>query len=404
MEARAKDRFLIFDIVISFFHFLYSVLNIDNILWIIIALINYQEDSNLLRKSLNKQFKLCLMSDTHRLHPKHTGRTESDAVAVFPRTTVCNSCLEPLSQNEKTSFHCNQCDYKVCTRCDEPQTHPVHPNHQLYLVTPTSQWRCYVCKRPNTEIKETVCYNCEICDFLLCKNCSSDINSQLHQHTLLRTDVRLVYGQSSGDWRCDICGNNNGPGDFYPAHCQQCQFDLCENCLKPYRSTYHGEEHLLYKADSTITYPLYHGGWRCDRCLRSFAPHENNIPFHCSQCEFDLCPSCMNTTGMPSNKVETRSPPLGTRSPAPVTASGKPISSPSEEVDNNVGATGPPGAQDDVGNCVICLERPKDATIVHGTTGHVCCCTYCASELFRRGENCPICRAPIQTVIKQYTV
>jgi hypothetical protein len=23
----------------------------------------------------------------------------------------------------------------------------------------------------------------------------------------------------------------------------------------------------------------------------------NNVPFHCSQCEFDLCDSCMKTTG-----------------------------------------------------------------------------------------------------------
>lgn len=88
----------------------------------------------------------------------------------------------------------------------------------------------------------------------------------------------------------------------YPAHCHQCQFDLCDNCLKPYRSTYHGEEHLLYRADSTITYLQYNGGWRCDRCLRSFSPLEDKFPFHCSQCEFDLCPNCMRTTGMSSNE------------------------------------------------------------------------------------------------------
>lgn len=152
------------------------------------------------------------MSDTHRLHPQHTGRTESDAVAVSQSTHVCSSCLEPLSQYEKTPFHCNQCDYIVCTMCDAPRPHPVHPNHLLYLVTPTKSWRCDVCKRPNSEISEIVCYHCEVCDFHMCKNCSGDINSQLHQHTLLRTDVRSVYIQSNGNWACDICRNNNGPG------------------------------------------------------------------------------------------------------------------------------------------------------------------------------------------------
>lgn len=85
----------------------------------------------------------------------------------------------------------------------------------------------------------------------------------------------------------------------YPAHCQSCQFDLCDNCIKPYKSTYH--RHELFKADSKVTYPEYNGGWRCDRCLREFIPQVNNIPFHCSQCGFDLCKDCMRTTAEGSN-------------------------------------------------------------------------------------------------------
>jgi hypothetical protein len=86
----------------------------------------------------------------------------------------------------------------------------------------------------------------------------------------------------------------------YPAHCSSCNFDLCDNCIKPYRSTYH-PGHVLFKADSNVTYPRFNGGWRCDRCSRSFIPQMNNAPFHCSQCEFDLCDSCMKTTGDVSN-------------------------------------------------------------------------------------------------------
>jgi E3 ubiquitin-protein ligase Mdm2 len=91
----------------------------------------------------------------------------------------------------------------------------------------------------------------------------------------------------------------------------------------------------------------------------------------------------------------------GSRSHAALTDRGNPITSPSEEVDVHVGRSGAP---DDAGDCVICLERPKDATIVHGDTGHVCCCTTCAQELHRTGARCPICRAAIDRVIKQYTV
>ena len=86
----------------------------------------------------------------------------------------------------------------------------------------------------------------------------------------------------------------------------------------------------------------------------------------------------------------------------PLTELGNPVASPEDEMDTNTGRTGPP--DNSAGECVICLERPKDATIVHGTTGHVCCCTVCAQELHRRRARCPICRAPIENVIRQYTV
>ena len=86
----------------------------------------------------------------------------------------------------------------------------------------------------------------------------------------------------------------------FPAHCSSCHFDACDNCIKPYKSTFH-PGHVMYKADSNVTYSRFNGGWRCDRCSRSFIPQVNNVPYHCSQCEFDLCASCMRTTGEASN-------------------------------------------------------------------------------------------------------
>ena len=54
------------------------------------------------------------------------------------------------------------------------------------------------------------------------------------------------------------------------------------------------------------------------------------------------------------------------------------------------------------GYCVLCLERLKNATLIHGDSGHVCCCLECASELKRRGQPCPICRKPISAVIRHF--
>jgi hypothetical protein len=58
--------------------------------------------------------------------------------------------------------------------------------------------------------------------------------------------------------------------------------------------------------------------------------------------------------------------------------------------------------EEDVALCIICLEKPKDATIVHGDTAHVCCCFACAKSMKDGGLRCPICRQTIDTVVKHY--
>ena len=62
----------------------------------------------------------------------------------------------------------------------------------------------------------------------------------------------------------------------------------------------------------------------------------------------------------------------------------------------------PPEAVEDGDECIICTERPKNATIIHGDTGHLCCCWQCAQVVKMRGDPCPICRLPIDMVIRQF--
>ncbi|XP_057308472.1 E3 ubiquitin-protein ligase Mdm2-like [Hydractinia symbiolongicarpus] len=57
---------------------------------------------------------------------------------------------------------------------------------------------------------------------------------------------------------------------------------------------------------------------------------------------------------------------------------------------------------DESEKCIICYSQRKEATIVHGNTGQFCCCLSCASILKSGGDKCPICRASIDLVIRQY--
>ena len=52
--------------------------------------------------------------------------------------------------------------------------------------------------------------------------------------------------------------------------------------------------------------------------------------------------------------------------------------------------------------CVICQSEPKNGCIVHGKTGHLMACFKCARKLKRRNKLCPVCREPIQTVVKTF--
>ena len=52
--------------------------------------------------------------------------------------------------------------------------------------------------------------------------------------------------------------------------------------------------------------------------------------------------------------------------------------------------------------CVVCMDAPKEVTLVHGDTGHFCCCASCAKRLQDRDKPCPVCRADIDRAIRQF--
>jgi len=59
--------------------------------------------------------------------------------------------------------------------------------------------------------------------------------------------------------------------------------------------------------------------------------------------------------------------------------------------------------QEETEECVICMSNPKTVMLMHGNTGHTCCCGDCATMLVARGRTCPICRAAIERVVRNFT-
>ena len=42
--------------------------------------------------------------------------------------------------------------------------------------------------------------------------------------------------------------------------------------------------------------------------------------------------------------------------------------------------------------CILCQKNPKNATVIHGMTGHTCCCLDCAKTLKEKSDPCPLCQ------------
>jgi hypothetical protein len=54
-------------------------------------------------------------------------------------------------------------------------------------------------------------------------------------------------------------------------------------------------------------------------------------------------------------------------------------------------------------DCVVCMDNPRDAVIVHGGDAHHVCCGACAGALKRASKPCPVCQRPIEAVLRYFS-
>ncbi|XP_078376243.1 uncharacterized protein LOC144659637 isoform X2 [Oculina patagonica] len=346
----------------------------------------------------------------------------------------CDNCN---AENDATSypFHCRLCSFDLCYSCVHVQLqqnnlahqHPLHymETSRLLYQNQNGIWRCAVCKNTSDTLRQRFSYHCATCgNFEICRNCFEPKQHPVHVHVLKLVDTSLIYSQTGGNWVCDICGNSNRPYEKFAHHCSDCEFDVCHDCFKPHTTPLH--IHPMYRADSHYVYAQFNGGWRCDNCGSVHNNPTDNKPWHCQTCEYDLCHACMSSTieadqTGPSPGVTGRnhgSRGFGAMSSGLFNPTRQPVESAWSARDRltptSAGDATPsfvtekgntlafPEITDDNSKCIICMEQPKNATLIHGDTGHCCCCWACAQVLKQRGDPCPICRAPIEHVIRQF--
>ena len=55
------------------------------------------------------------------------------------------------------------------------------------------------------------------------------------------------------------------------------------------------------------------------------------------------------------------------------------------------------------GLCNTCMEKPKDASFLHGRTTHIYCCYTCAKKAWiSNRKRCPICNRKVTQILKNF--
>jgi len=270
----------------------------------------------------------------------------------------------------------------------------VHP-HPLYLLptSPGSGNRIWVCDRCNHRALGGTQYRCAQCDYDLCHKCFSayvqhGVFVSVHSHPLF-----LI--QKDNGWACDGrtepsgcvkgCTAFNQTKGWKRYNCHSCNYDLCEGCE---------EKHIVQATAVKIhPHPLHKivkdNGWACDGrktpqgCAKGCTGFQQTWGwerYQCAACDFDLCAACV---------AEHSGPVL------------------LKAVDNNSVEVNPPdnantNNTEELNMCIVCMEKPKNASIIHGETGHQCTCFACAKALQQARQPCPICRAKIDAVIHNF--
>lgn len=139
------------------------------------------------------------------------------------------------------------------------------------------------------------------------------------------------------------------------------------------------------------------GDWKCPRCGDSqFARNE-------------VCRSAGCNTPKPATqaaKPTTAAPPPPLRAGDWLCAKCNDVQFASRNQCRKCGTSKPAVDNPDgdlEGMCLICNERVRNAGLLHGDSVHTVTCIECAGDLMKSASaNCPMCRQPIEKVLKTY--
>lgn len=131
----------------------------------------------------------------------------------------CDICHKQFT-NQRI-LRCNQCEFDVCADCRPVQYYPSLHSHTLSFSVPAySQCSCSICGKT---FNSDLILRCNQCSFDVCENCRPhQFIPELHPHSL------AFSIPSSPIFSCNICGKSQKSVEVLC--CERCNYNVCNLC------------------------------------------------------------------------------------------------------------------------------------------------------------------------------
>lgn len=325
-------------------------------------------------------------------------RTLATPPAGSPSTPL-QVAAEDTRRGNNPTWTCMDCDYK------------------------TGNWwkRCKSCAkdRATWTCRNTLCNSRNQFPDLVCAGCKRARPPHPDSASLPLKSMAFTWECSkcaSTNWprarHCDVCGALGGDvvcpdlkcSVFNPSERRECR--LCRTPLRPplqsvVQRTSRCAQFACEAPAIRGLYCVAHEKWTCTACYHGVDKSMN---------ECDVCGTRKMFTASSSSSgdsASTSATPMEVDTPLPTPKAGWTCANcSSSQPDGNKFCGGCGATREGDGGeecCVVCMEGPKDALLMHaGKTGHVCACLACANALLEKKAPCPMCREPILEVIRAF--
>jgi len=134
------------------------------------------------------------------------------------------------------------------------------------------------------------------------------------------------------------------------------------------------------------------GDWTCSGCGGNIFRSRNQC-YSCHKAKPSLTNTVKSAVQSVASFFSSATPPVAKEPKAPSKAVATEKTAAANTND------GEDGHED--GTCCICLDAKAVYTLVHGDTGHTCLCATCKDMTLRSIQRqCPVCRLPVQSVVR----